>query len=73
VRRERRRKRARRHHAAAGGPTMSKEPKLREAAAVDTYPADMNLSTEPATTTAPTHREHHRSRSFLSSPLVSFL
>jgi hypothetical protein len=52
---------------------MSKEPELREAAAVDTYPADMNLSTEPAMTTPPTHRQHCRSRSFLSSPLVSFL
>jgi hypothetical protein len=41
VHHERRRRRARRYHAAREdrGPTVSKEPELREAAAVDTYPA----------------------------------
>jgi hypothetical protein len=53
--------------------TVCKEPELREAAAMDTYLAYVNLFTEPATTTPPTHREHHRGRPFLSSPLVSFL
>jgi hypothetical protein len=55
------------------GPTVSKEPELREAAAMDTYPVNVNLSTEPATTTPLTHREYRRVHPFLSSPLISFL
>jgi hypothetical protein len=43
------------------------------AAAVNIYLADVNLYTEPATTTPPTQRERHRGRPFLSSPLFSFL
>jgi hypothetical protein len=54
-------------------PTAYKEPELREAADVDTYLAYMHPYTEPATTTPPPHREHHRGRPILSSPLVSFL
>jgi hypothetical protein len=54
-------------------PTVYKVPELREADVMDTYPACVHLFTEPATTTPPPHREHHRVRPILSSPLVSFL
>jgi hypothetical protein len=54
-------------------PTVYKVPELREAAVVDTYSAYVHLFTEPATTTLSPHREHHRSRPILFSPLVSFL
>jgi hypothetical protein len=43
------------------------------AAAVNTYLADVNLYTEPATTTLSTQCECHRGRPSLSSPLFSFM
>jgi hypothetical protein len=54
-------------------PTAYKEPELREAAVVNTDLAYAHPYTGPTTTTPPPHREHHRGRPILSSPLVSFL
>jgi hypothetical protein len=54
-------------------PTAYKEPDLREAAVMNTYLAYTHPYTEPATTTPPPHREHHRGCHILSSPLVCFL
>jgi hypothetical protein len=54
-------------------PTACKEPELRETAVVDIYLACTHLFTEPSTTTSPPHREHHRGRLILSSPMVCFL